>query len=46
MLLFGSITARTKLKPLEVTTPAATTIEPHSVLDLPDPKRFYKQKRN
>jgi len=36
---------RTKLKPSEVTTETAITIEPYFTLDLPNTKRFYKQKR-
>jgi len=36
---------RTKLKPSEVTTETAKTIEPHFTLDLPNTKRSYKQKR-
>jgi len=33
------------LKLSEVITETATTIEPHFTLDLPNIKRFYKQKR-
>jgi len=35
---------RTKLKASELTTETATTVEPYFTLDLPNTKRFYKQK--
>jgi len=37
---------RTKVKPSEVITETANTIEPYFTLDLPNTKCLYKQKEN